>query len=73
MFYDIGMVYSDPFSFDLRATQEHFYNDNWGIGFSYDVNVSTLKKASNSNGAFEFSLLYKICGPEYRGVYCPEF
>ncbi len=48
------------------------YND-FSIGFSYDVNVSSLRPASNSNGAFEFALVYKICGPEKRNVYCPNF
>lgn len=48
------------------------YND-FSVGFSYDVNVSSLRPASNSNGAFEFALTYKICGPEKRNVYCPNF
>ena len=48
------------------------YND-FAIGFSYDINVSSLRPASNSNGAFEFALIYKICGPQRRGVYCPNF
>ena len=48
------------------------YND-FSIGFSYDINVSELRPASNSNGAFEFALVYKICGPEKRNVYCPNF
>ncbi len=48
------------------------YND-FGIGFSYDVNVSNLKPASNSNGAFEFSIIYNIQGADKRGVYCPNF
>lgn|GEM_PF-18815 len=47
--------------------------NEFGIGFSYDINVSDLNVASNSNGAFEFSLIYKICGSETRGVYCPKF
>lgn len=48
------------------------YND-FGLGFSYDVNVSNLKPASNSNGAFEFSIIYNIQGAEKRNVYCPNF
>ncbi len=43
------------------------------LGFSYDVNVSALKPASNNNGAFEFALAYKFCGDQRRGVYCPNF
>ncbi|MEZ4948219.1 MAG: type IX secretion system membrane protein PorP/SprF [Saprospiraceae bacterium] len=48
------------------------YND-FSIGFSYDLNISELRPASNSNGGFEFALVYKICGPEKRNVYCPNF
>jgi len=48
------------------------YND-FAFGFSYDVNVSSLNAASNSQGAFEFSMIYKICGNEKRNVYCPNF
>ena len=45
----------------------------FGLGFSYDVNLSELKAASNGNGAFEFSLIYSVCGPEKRHVFCPKF
>ena len=48
------------------------YND-FSFGFSYDINVSSLSAASNSQGAFEFSTVYKICGSEKRSVYCPNF
>ena len=48
------------------------YND-FSLGFSYDLNVSPLKPASNSVGGFEFALVYKICGLERRNVYCPNF
>ncbi|WP_236974405.1 PorP/SprF family type IX secretion system membrane protein [Membranihabitans maritimus] len=48
------------------------YNE-FGIGFSYDWNISELREASRGNGAFEFSLNYLICGAENRGVYCPTF
>ncbi len=48
------------------------YNDT-SIGFSYDINMSQLKAASNGNGGFEFSLIYKFCGRESRDVYCPNF
>jgi type IX secretion system PorP/SprF family membrane protein len=50
-----------------------FDYQNFGIGFSYDVNTSSLKTASNYNGGFEFALQYKICGNERRGVFCPKF
>ncbi len=48
------------------------YNDTT-IGFSYDVNTSELKAASNSNGGFELALQYNLAGADKRGVYCPHF
>ncbi len=50
-----------------------FDYNNSTIGFSYDVNTSSLRAASNSNGGFEFAFQYKICGNERRRVYCPTF
>lgn len=40
--------------------------DNWKFGLSYDVNLSSLKPASNGRGALEFALIYilKIYNPE---------
>jgi len=32
--------------------------DNWKVGFSYDVNVSSLRAASNHRGGFEISIIY---------------
>jgi type IX secretion system PorP/SprF family membrane protein len=58
---------------DALILSTRFDYDLFGIGFSYDLNVSTLRPATNNNGAFEFSVNYKICGPERRGVYCPNF
>ncbi|MFN4253405.1 MAG: PorP/SprF family type IX secretion system membrane protein [Saprospiraceae bacterium] len=58
----------DAFILSTRFDYEQFT-----IGFSYDINTSSLFPATNGNGAFEFSLVYKICGPERRGVYCPNF
>lgn len=58
---------------DALILSTRFDYDNFSLGFSYDVNVSELVPASNNNGAFEFALIYKICGPERRGVYCPRF
>ncbi|MEL6866631.1 MAG: PorP/SprF family type IX secretion system membrane protein [Bacteroidota bacterium] len=58
---------------DAFILSTRFDYDQFSIGFSYDVNVSSLRAASNSNGAFEFALVYKICGPEQRSVYCPNF
>lgn len=58
---------------DALILSTRFDYESFSIGFSYDINTSDLRAASNGNGAFEFSLIYKICGPERRGVYCPNF
>ena len=64
---------TDKVHMDAIILTTRFDYDQFSLGFSYDVNVSDLKPATNNNGAFEFSLAYKICGPERRGVYCPHF
>lgn len=66
--FDSSNLLMDAFILSTRLDYDRF-----GIGFSYDINVSDLRPATSSNGAFEFSLNYKICGPERRGVYCPNF
>ncbi len=58
---------------DALILTTRFDYDQFSLGFSYDINTSLLRQATRSNGAFEFSLAYKICGPERRGVYCPNF
>ena len=64
---------STKFGADAIIISARFDYGTYGIGFSYDVNVSDLKTASNSRGSFEFSLIYNICGNESRRVYCPKF
>ncbi len=58
---------------DAVILSTRFDYENFSLGFSYDINVSPLKAASNSNGGFELALQYKICGQQRRGVYCPTF
>ncbi len=58
---------------DAAILSSRFDMNNLSLGFSYDLNVSPLKAASNGQGGFEFALIYKICGPEKRGLYCPNF
>lgn len=47
----------------------------WHFGFSYDINTSPFKRATNSNGGFEISLIYiwnKV--PELGAIKtCPVF
>ncbi len=58
---------------DAFILSTRFDYDRFGVGFSYDLNVSSLSNASNNQGGFELAAFYKICGPERRGVYCPSF
>lgn len=49
---------------------------DYSIGLSYDFNISTLTKASNGMGGFEFSLIYLI--NTHKKItkdrnYCPSF
>jgi len=43
------------------------------IGTSYDVNVSSLKGASQSRGGMEISLIYVKKPPGFKGIPCPKF
>jgi type IX secretion system PorP/SprF family membrane protein len=43
------------------------------FGASYDVNISSLKTASQSRGGIEISLIYIKRPPGYRAVPCPRF
>jgi type IX secretion system PorP/SprF family membrane protein len=65
--------YEDPILTDAIILSTRFDVSNWGVGFSYDINVSSLRQGSNANGSFEFSMIYYFCGQENRGVYCPKF
>ncbi|MBB4078417.1 type IX secretion system PorP/SprF family membrane protein [Lewinella aquimaris] len=58
---------------DALILSTRFDYENFALGFSYDINTSDLKVATDGNGGFELSLQYKICGNQRRGVYCPQF
>lgn len=58
---------------DAMILSTRFEYDRFGVGLSYDLNISSLQNASNNQGGFELAAFYKICGPERRGVYCPSF
>lgn len=58
---------------DAAIAALRFDYNNITLGFSYDVNTSELKAASNSNGGFELALQYNVAGSDKRGVYCPHF
>ncbi len=58
---------------DALILSTRFDFEQFSLGFSYDINVSSLQAASNSNGAYELSLVYRICNDDRRGVMCPTF
>lgn len=58
---------------DAIILSSRFNYDQMSFGLSYDYTISALSAAGAANGAFELSLKYEICGPESRGVYCPQF
>jgi hypothetical protein len=45
------------------------------FGYSYDINISSLKAASNSVGANEISLIFikKPVDPNFKKLNCPKF
>ncbi len=64
VFYDIGNVMSDPFTYDFKN-----YNDNWGLGLRLNLPIGPLRldygipihhdKFNGSGGKFQFSVGYK--------------
>jgi outer membrane protein insertion porin family len=68
-FYDIGMVYVDPYSFHVQNKFNKIYNDNYGFGLrlniphlgplrlDYGIPI-TSDPANHSNGRFQFSVGY---------------
>lgn len=50
--------------------------EDFSIGFSYDINISSLSTASNTVGAFEVSLIYiynrSNIGKRYKSIKCPS-
>ncbi len=63
IFYDIGMVYEDAFSWNFSN-----YNDNWGVGILLDLPIGPLRldygipiradPENDSSGRFQFSAGY---------------
>ncbi|MCF8237649.1 MAG: PorP/SprF family type IX secretion system membrane protein [Saprospiraceae bacterium] len=47
--------------------------ERWNLGISYDVNHSSLKKASQSRGGVEISLIYEHPYESRYRVNCPQF
>lgn len=68
MFYDIGMVYEDAYSFSEKNNGTGFYNDNWGIGIRLNLPIGPLRLdygipitrdiRNNASGKFQFGVGY---------------
>ena len=68
MFYDIGMVYEDAYSFSQKNNGTGFYNDNWGVGIRLNLPIGPLRldygipitrdPRNNSSGKFQFGVGY---------------
>lgn len=71
--YRLGTKTEGGLHSDAIIVSTRFNYDEFSLGFSYDLTISDFSAAGSANGAFEFSLVYQICGPESRGVYCPKF
>jgi outer membrane protein insertion porin family len=67
-FYDIGNVYSSPFSFSLEPGRVS-YSDNWGIGLRLDLPIGPLRldygipinhdPNVSGSGRFQFGVGYR--------------
>jgi outer membrane protein insertion porin family len=68
LFYDIGNVYADAYSFD-RVSGQKFYNDNWGLGLRINIpRLGPLRldygfpithdEFTSGSGRFQFSVGY---------------
>ncbi len=58
---------------DAMVLAARFETKALGIGFSYDLNTSPLRKAGPENGAWELSLAYKFGEAKRKSVWCPDF
>jgi type IX secretion system PorP/SprF family membrane protein len=47
--------------------------ENMRFGLTYDVNTSSLKTASDSQGGVEISLIYIAKKAQNKGIPCPKF
>ena len=52
-----------------------FLHNNYDLTFSYDINVSEFSKATNYNGAIEFTLIYYLFKKQKQNKIdkCPSY
>lgn len=55
-----GIYFRNDFAtaFDASIIMVGFLIKQWQLGFSYDINTSSLAQATNNRGAFEVSIIY---------------
>ena len=73
MFARLGKKLAKGVATDALIFHAQLELQRWTLGMSYDVNISSLDRASNARGAFELSLIY--FHPEHRRehIRCPKF
>lgn len=66
--------YQDPLVADAMVFSARTdIGDGWLLGFGYDWNISPLRKASNSRGGVEMSLVYEFpIGKKAKCLNCPD-
>lgn len=65
-FYDIGMVYRDPYSFSTKGEGTGSFSDNWGVGIRLNLPIGPLRldygipihrdRRNSSSGHFQFGV-----------------
>lgn len=71
--YRLGSKADGGINSDAIILAARFDVDQYGIGLSYDYNISGLSQAAPGNGSFELSLVYLFGDNNNRGVFCPVF
>lgn len=71
--YRVGSKAQGGINSDAIILAARFDVDQYGIGLSYDYNISGLAQAAPGNGSFELSLIYLFNDNLSRGVFCPVF
>lgn len=69
----LGAWYRQWSNSDAVIFMTGFDYANFTIGFSYDVNVSSLTQTSHGKGAYEVALIYIIKKRAARDIRCPHF
>ena len=72
LWYRVGTEITGGVHSDAVIVAARLDYDVYGIGLSYDYNVSGLSASSPGNGSFELSLSY-LFGDVSGGVFCPVF